>query len=474
MLEKIDNYKYRIPKSFKQGMKLDGLIYADEDLIQQMQKDQTLEQIANVATLPGFLAHSIAMPDAHQGYGFCIGGVAAADSDNGFVSAGGVGFDINCGVRLLASPFEESEIRPKLKELVDQLFRDIPTGAGKDGKIKLGKTDLESVLTQGAKWTSRKNYASQTDLEFIEDSGCLNYADINSVSEKAMARGKDQLGTLGSGNHFLEIQIVDEIYDEAAALRFGLSKGQITIMIHSGSRGLGHQVCTDYLETMDRYIKLNKISLIDRQLACVPINSNEGRNYISAMAASANFAFANRQCITHWTREVFEKIIGSSNLRLVYDLGHNIAKFEEHLVDGKQKKVLVHRKGATRAFGKGHKDIPSSYFETGQPVLIPGSMGTYSYVLKGTEKAMIESFGSSCHGAGRAKSRTKAKSETTASEVMNELKNYGVLARAQSKEGLTEENPSAYKNVNSVVDVVHNAGIALKVCRLKPIGVIKG
>lgn len=474
MIEKIDNYRFRIPKKFKNGMRLDGIIYADDNLIKNMEKDQTLDQIANVATLPGFIGQSLAMPDAHQGYGFCIGGVAAADAMSGLVSAGGVGFDINCGVRLLSTPFEETDIRPKLKELVDNLFKNIPTGAGKDGKIKLSKNDLESVLANGAKWTVKNSFATENDLEFIENNGCLKYSEIGAVSEKAMIRGKDQLGTLGSGNHFLELQIVDEVYDDEAANCYGLFNGQVTILIHSGSRGLGHQVCTDYLEIMDRYIKLNKIAIIDRQLACVPINSKEGNDYLAAMAASANFAFANRQCITHWTREVFQKILGSSNLRLVYDLGHNIAKFEEHLVDGVMKKVLVHRKGATRAFGKGHKEIPAPYFNIGQPVLIPGSMGTYSYVLKGTDKAMIDSFGSSCHGAGRAKSRTKAKSEISASEVIDNLSRAGVLAKAQSKEGLTEENPSAYKDVNAVVDVVHNAGIALKVCRLKPIGVIKG
>jgi tRNA-splicing ligase RtcB (3'-phosphate/5'-hydroxy nucleic acid ligase) len=474
MIEKIGEYKYRIPKSFKSGMKLDGIIYADDDLIQNMQKDQTLEQVANVATLPGFINHSIAMPDAHQGYGFCIGGVAAADADKGVVSAGGVGFDINCGVRLLTSPFDEKEIQPKLKELIDELFKNIPTGTGKDGKIKLSKSELESVIINGASWTLQNHYANESDLEFIEDHGCLKYTRVGSVSEKAILRGKDQLGTLGSGNHFLEIQVVDDIFDEEAANRYGLYLGQITVLIHSGSRGLGHQVCTDYLEIMDRYIKKNSISLVDRQLSCVPINSQEGENYLAAMAASANFAFANRQCMTHWTREVFQRIMGSSNLRLVYDLGHNIAKFENHKVDGVIKKLLVHRKGATRAFGKGNINIPSGYMDIGQPVLIPGSMGTHSYVLKGTDKAMDEAFGSSCHGAGRTKSRTKAKSEITASEVLNNLKNYGVIARAQSKEGLTEENPSAYKDVDTVVNVVHNTGIALKVCRLRPIGVIKG
>jgi len=425
--------------------------------------------------LPGFINYSIAMPDAHQGYGFCIGGVAASDSVQGLVSAGGVGFDINCGIRLLITPFQEKEVRPKLNELVEALFKNIPTaGTGKDGKIKLSKDELNKVLIEGAKWTLQNKYSTESDIEFIEDYGQLEVTDVNSVSDKAIQRGKDQLGTLGSGNHFLEIQIVDEIYDDAVANRFGIYAGQITIMIHSGSRGLGHQVCTDYLEIMDRYIRNNKISLVDRQLSSVPINSKEGRGYLSAMAASANFAFANRQCITHWTREVFNQIMGNKDLQLVYDLGHNIAKFEEHKINNEFKKLLVHRKGATRAFGKGNRLIPTKYKDIGQPVLIPGSMGSHSYVLIGTEKAMEESFGSSCHGAGRLKSRTKAKAETNSVAVLNDLVNYGVIAKARSKEGLTEENPSAYKNVSNVVNVVHNAGLALKVCRLRPIGVIKG
>jgi tRNA-splicing ligase RtcB (3'-phosphate/5'-hydroxy nucleic acid ligase) len=474
MLQKIGENKYQIPKSYKAGMKLDGIIYANDELIKNMKNDQTLEQVANVAMLPGFLSHSIAMPDAHQGYGFCIGGVAAADINNGVVSAGGVGFDINCGVRLLSTPFEEKEIIPKMKELIDQLFRDIPTGTGKDGRIKLDKNELDAVLKDGARWAIIKGYATETDVEHIEDHGMLKHANSDSVSVKAKERGKDQLGTLGSGNHFLEIQVVDEVYDEKVAQIFGLHLNQITVLIHSGSRGLGHQVCTDYLETMDRAGKKYNISLVDRQLACVPIQSIEGKNYLAAMAASANFAFTNRQIISHWTREVFKRILGNGNLNLVYDIGHNIAKFEDHIIDGKEQTVLVHRKGATRAFGKGHKEIPSDYITVGQPVLIPGSMGTHSYVLVGSEKAMRESFGSTCHGAGRAKSRTKAKAEVTAQQVIQQLNDYGVLARSQTKDGLTEENPSAYKNVDIVVDVVHNAGLASKVCRLRPLGVIKG
>jgi tRNA-splicing ligase RtcB (3'-phosphate/5'-hydroxy nucleic acid ligase) len=333
---------------------------------------------------------------------------------------------------------------------------------------------LDAVLKDGARWAIRKGYATESDVEHIEDRGTLKHANSETVSSRAKERGKDQLGTLGSGNHFLEVQVIDEIYDEKVANVFGLHLNQIAVLIHSGSRGLGHQVCTDYLETMDRAAKKYNISLIDRQLACVPIQSIEGKNYLAAMAASANYAFTNRQIITHWTRDVFKRILGSGNLNLVYDIGHNIAKFEDHIVEGKTRNVLVHRKGATRAFGKGHKDVPGDYIDVGQPVLIPGSMGTHSYVLVGSEKAMRESFGSTCHGAGRSKSRTKAKADITAQQVIQQLKDYGVIARTQTKDGLTEENPSAYKNVDIVVEVVHNAGLATKVCRLRPLGVIKG
>ena len=361
--EKINEYKYKIPTTFKEGMKIEGIIYADENLINIMEQDKTLEQIANVATLPGFINYSLAMPDAHQGYGFCIGGVAASDSEQGLVSAGGVGYDINCGIRLLTTPFREKEMRLQLKELVETLFKTVPTGAStrSDGKIKLSAEELDKVLINGAKWTVENNYATEEDIEFIEDYGKMEVADVRTVSGKAILRGKDQLGTLGSGNHFLEIQVVDEIYDNEVASRFGIYEGQITVMIHTGSRGLGHQVCTDYLEVMDKYIRDNEIALVDRQLSCVPINSKEGRDYLSAMAASANFAFANRQCITQWTREAFEKVLGSKDLKLVYDLGHNIAKFEEHKINDSLKQVLVHRKGATRAFGKGNKLVSTKY-----------------------------------------------------------------------------------------------------------------
>lgn len=474
MLKKLDEYRYIIPTSYKQGMRIEGLIYANEELIRQIEKDQTKEQVANVATLPGLIGYSLAMPDAHQGYGFCIGGVAAADLDEGIVSAGGVGFDINCGVRLLTSPFEEKEVRPKLEALLNQIFRDVPCGAGRHGLLDVARTELDNVLRDGAQWAINHGYGKEEDAAHIEDYGKIPNADASLVSSRAKERGHDQLGTLGSGNHFLEIQIVTEIFEHETARRFGLHEGQIVVLFHSGSRGLGHQVCTDYLDTMQGAMKRYGISVVDRQLACVPIRSKEGQEYLRAMAAAANFAFANRQMITHWARQAFQRIMGNGDLKIVYDVCHNIAKEEEHEFEGKRKRVLVHRKGATRAFPKGHPVLPAELRDYGQPVLIPGSMGTCSYVLVGTEQAMKETFGTSCHGAGRAKSRTQAKRETTAEELLKELRGKGILIKGQSKSGLTEEKPDAYKDVSVVVDVVHNAGIARKVAKLVPIAVMKG
>jgi tRNA-splicing ligase RtcB len=474
MIKKLDRYRYLIPKSFREGMNVEGLIYADEKLMTAIEKDQTLQQVANVATLPGLVGRSLAMPDAHQGYGFAIGGVAAADIRDGVVSAGGVGFDINCGVRLLASPYTLDEVRPKLDALLNQMFRDIPCGTGKEGLVGLDVHQLDKVLTRGAEWAVEEGYGTQDDLRHIEESGRIEEADADEVSHRAKQRGKDQLGTLGSGNHFTEIQYVAEVYDDEAANAFGLWPGQIVVLIHTGSRGLGHQVCTDYLDVMQDAMERYGIRVVDRQLACVPINSPEGKRYVRAMAAAANFAFANRQMITHWTRQAFARIMGGGDLKLVYDVAHNIAKRETHMVDGRLRDVLVHRKGATRAFPKHRPEVPADYAEVGQPVLIPGSMGTCSYVLVGTEKAMEETFGSSCHGAGRAKSRHAAKKEITAEQLVQELKEKGIHVRGASKSGLTEENPNAYKDVSEVVEVVHGAGIAKKVAKLVPIGVIKG
>jgi tRNA-splicing ligase RtcB len=471
ILKKLDDYRYVIPKSFQEGMKVEGLIYANDELIFAIEKDQTLTQVANVATLPGLVGRSLAMPDAHQGYGFAIGGVAAADIEKGVVSAGGVGFDINCGVRLLASNILLDEVKPKLDALLNQLFRDIPCGTGKSGIIGLSFEQLDEVLEMGARWAVENGYGTLSDLDHIEECGTIANADSKEVSRRAKQRGRDQLGTLGSGNHFVEVQYVKEIFDEEAARTFGLWINQIVVMIHSGSRGLGHQVCTDYLEEMQEAMPKYGIKVVDRQLACVPIKSQEGQRYLRAMAAAANFAFANRQMMSHWTRQAFKSVLSSSELRLIYDVAHNIAKEETHSVGGR---VLVYRKGATRAFPKHRPEIPKDYFEVGQPVLIPGSMGTSSYVLVGTERAMAETFGSTCHGAGRAMSRHAAKRNTSAEELIYQLKEKGILVRGASKSGLTEEKPEAYKDVDAVVDVVHNAGISRKVAKMIPIGVIKG
>ena len=475
MLQKLDEYRYLIPKNFREGMNIEGLIYASPALIKAIENDLTLMQVANVATLPGLVGRSLAMPDAHQGYGFAIGGVAAADLQKGVVSAGGVGFDINCGVRLLRSDFRLDEVKPKLDGLLNQMFRDIPCGTGKKGIVSgLSDAELNRVLELGAQWAVEKGYGTSEDLAHIEEGGKIPNANPAKVSKRAKERGRDQLGTLGSGNHFVEVQYVSDLFDEEAAQSFGLAVGQIVVLIHTGSRGLGHQVCTDYLEIMQEAMRKYKITIVDRQLACVPIQSPEGQSYLQAMASAANFAFANRQMITHWVRQAFERSLGSGDLKIVYDVCHNIAKEETHRVGDSSRRVLVHRKGATRAFPKHRPEIPPDYSEVGQPVLIPGSMGTCSYVLVGTEKAMEETFGSSCHGAGRAMSRHAAKKDITAEELLRDLKEKGIHVRSASRSGLTEEKPEAYKDVSAVVEVVHNAGIARKVAKMVPIGVIKG
>jgi tRNA-splicing ligase RtcB len=474
VLKQLDPYRYLIPTSFKKGMRVEGLIYADDQLIRQIEADQTCEQVANVATLPGLVGRSLALPDAHQGYGFPIGGVAASDPEEGIVSAGGVGFDINCGVRLLATSVDAADVREKLEPLLDQLFRDIPCGAGRKGRLAVSGGDLDDVLNDGARWAVAQGYGTATDLQRIEDYGCLSDAAPGLVSTRAKERGRQQLGTLGSGNHFLELQRVEEVYEDETARRFGVHRGQLVILIHSGSRGLGHQVCTDSLEIMYDGMKTYGITVVDRQLACVPVRSKEGQNYLKAMAAAANFAFANRQMMTHWVREAFERVIGAGDVRIVYDVCHNIAKREEHDVEGRRRTLLVHRKGATRALPKGHALLPDELRDVGQPVMIPGSMGTASYVLVGTDRAMQETFGSCCHGAGRAKSRTQAKKETSADTLLNEMRGKGIIVRGETRSGLTEEKPDAYKDVSRVVDVVHGAGIARKVAKMVPLAVMKG
>ena len=476
-LKKIDDYRWEIDPDYKPGMRVPGLLYANAHMLEQIGEDQSPEQVANVAFLPGIVGKSMAMPDVHWGYGFPIGGVAATRVSDGVVSPGGVGFDINCGVRLLLTGLTEKDIRPRIEDIIAQLFVNIPSGLGSEGRIRLQEKQINKVLRHGSRWAIEEGYGTKDDLEFTEEHGCLKGADPGQVSDKAKTRGIPQLGTLGSGNHFLEIQVVDEIYDRAAARAFGVEQiGQALILIHTGSRGLGYQVCDDYLKTMGAAVKKYGIQLPDRQLACAPVKSPEGESYIAAMACAANYAWANRQCITHWTRQTLSGIFGINpdEFKLVYDVAHNIAKIEKHKVNGKELLLCVHRKGATRAFPAGHPDVPAAYQDTGQPVLIPGDMGRYSYVAVGTEKAMEETFGSTCHGAGRVQSRSAAKRTLSPSDVAGQLRKKGITFRAASRSALVEEAPEAYKDVSEVVDVASGAGISRKVFKVRPIGVIKG
>lgn len=475
-LMKLDDYRFLVPRTTKPGMLTDALIYADERLLKDLLKDLAVEQAINVAMLPGIVGRSLAMPDIHQGYGFPIGGVAATDPHGeGVVSPGGVGFDINCGVRLLGSSLTQGEVGTKLRELVSQLFRDIPSGAGHSGNIRISYPELDKVLVEGAAWMAEHGYGGGEDLTHCEENGAIDGADPAAVSDHAKKRGLPQVGTLGSGNHFLEVQYVEQIYDPSRAEALGLYAGEVVVLIHSGSRGLGHQVCTDFLRDMGPAMRHYGIDVPDRQLACVPVNSTEGQAYLAAMRAAANFAWANRQGITHHTRQAFQRIFGEQEeLRVIYDVCHNIAKLERHTVEGREREVMVHRKGATRAFPPGHRDVPEVYRQVGQPVLIPGSMGTASYVLVGAEGAMRESFGTTCHGAGRVMSRTAAKKSRFAQNARERLEELGIIVRAESRDGITEEIPEAYKDVDAVIDVVHNAGLARRVARLKPMGVIKG
>ncbi len=474
-LQRIDNVRVRVARDERRGMRTDVVIYANERLLEQIRRDLSIEQAMNVATLPGIVGPSLAMPDIHQGYGFPIGGVAATDWEYGVVSPGGVGFDINCGVRLVRTTLGADEVRPKLRELVQQAFRDVPSGAGGDGPVRLKKPDLDRVLEHGARWMVENGYGEARDAEFTEEGGRLEEADAAAVSERAKERGRPQLGTLGSGNHFLEVQYVEQMHDAAAARAFGLQPGGVVVLIHCGSRGLGHQVCTDYLAQMGAAMKRYNITLPDRQLACVPIRSEEGGRYLAAMRAAANFAWANRQAILHFLRGSFRRVFGEeTRLDLIYDVCHNIAKRETHEVEGGRRPVLVHRKGATRAFPPKHRDIPAAYREAGQPVLIPGSMGTASWVLAGAEGAMRETFGSVCHGAGRLLSRTAARKGRDARQVQKELEERGILVRSETRDGILEEVPEAYKDVDEVIEVVCEAGLARKVARLRPMGVIKG
>ena len=479
-LEQVGPCQFRIPKEYRPDMRVDGLIFADETLMTAIRLDNGPEQVANVATLPGIQRASLAMPDIHWGYGFAIGGVAATDpEEGGVISPGGVGYDINCGVRLLRSDIEWSEAKPHIRTLGDQLFRDIPTGVGQAGLYKFARPELAELMAQGASYVVHKGYGSERDLAFTEAGGVLADANPDGVSERAYARGYDQCGTLGSGNHFLEVQVVDRVLDPVAAGVMGLREGQVTVLIHSGSRGLGYQVCDDHLALFKGAPQRYGFTLPDPQLACAPVRSPEGEAYLGAMRAAANYAWCNRQLLAHQARTVFSKVLGRSwealGLDMVYDVAHNIAKFEDHDVGGGlSKNVCVHRKGATRAFPPGHPEIPEAYRAVGQPVIIPGSMGTASWVLAGQPGSMTESFGTTCHGAGRVMSRTKAVKLAVGRRIDQELDAIGVIARARGFKGLAEEQPAAYKDVDQVVEVVDRAGISRKVARLRPVGVIKG
>lgn len=478
LLEKIDDFRWRIPKSYKDGMRVDGIIYASEEMLDAILSDKALDQVANVAFLPGIVKHSLAMPDIHWGYGFAIGGVAATDIDaGGVISPGGVGFDIACGVRLIRTNLKEKDLAPKLKDLVYALHNDVPAGVGSKGEIKVSGPDERKLLVEGSGWAVRHGYGRAEDLDYTEERGAIKGADPDKVSARAYERGKSQSGTLGSGNHFIEVQVIDEIYDEPSTRTFALEKGQITVMIHSGSRGLGYQICDEYSKDFIRCLSKYGIDVPDRQLACAPVKSDEGGAYLGAMKCAANYAWANRQCLMHLTRGSFEKVFHMSpkdlGMDLIYDVAHNIAKIEKHDIDGKERTLCVHRKGATRAFPPGHPDLPEKYKDIGQPVIIPGDMGRNSYLLTGTKKAE-ETFYSTCHGAGRLMSRSAAIRACRGRSISQELENRGIIVKSSGRETLAEEAPEAYKNVNEVVNVVEGAGISKRVCRMRPIGVIKG
>jgi tRNA-splicing ligase RtcB (3'-phosphate/5'-hydroxy nucleic acid ligase) len=478
-LEQVDECCYRIPKGYKPGMRVDGLIFADERLLEQLRKDQAPDQVANVAFLPGIQHASLAMPDIHWGYGFCIGGVAATDpEEGGIICPGGIGYDINCGVRLVRTNLGYREVKPHLRTLVDALFRNVPTGAGRSGKYRFDAKELRRLMGEGVGYVLGRGLGQPSDLENTEAHGRIDGAEPDAVSDHAVNRGLEQCGTLGSGNHFLEVQVVDHVFDEEIARVYGLEKDQVCVLIHSGSRGLGYQVCDDALAMLRGAPQKYGIELPDRQLACAPVDSTEGQKYIGAMRAAANFGFCNRQLLMHQARETFAEVFGRPwqelQMNLLYDVAHNIAKYEEHTVSGKTKRLWVHRKGATRAFPPGHREVPAAYRSVGQPVIIPGDMGRASWVLAGQPGSMARTFGTTCHGAGRAMSRTAAVKAAAGRRIDKELEARGVIARAQSRKGLAEEQPSAYKNVDEVVEVVHRAGLSRKVARMRPIGVIKG
>jgi len=475
-LKQIDDYRWEIPQ---QGhMRVPGRIFASRAMLKGGQQAEPLKQVANVATLPGIVKASLAMPDMHWGYGFPIGGVAAFDWQTGIISPGGVGYDINCGVRLATSSLVEKDVRPRLEKLVNALYQNIPCGIGSTGSLKLSLQEEKRVLKEGSQWAVRQGFGEAADLDHTEDGGRMANADPDVVSQRALDRGRKQLGTLGSGNHFLEVQVVEKIFHPEAARALNLFEGQVTLMLHSGSRGFGYQVCDDSLAAMNRSVKKRSVDLPDRQLACAPIQSTEGRQYYDAMACAANYAWANRQVLLHRCREVFQQAFGMGpralSMQLLYDVCHNIAKQEEHIVDGAKRQLCVHRKGATRAFAPGHPALGAQYRAFGQPVLIPGDMGTASYIMVGTQRAMDETFGSTCHGAGRRLSRTAAKKASKGRAIQRELADKGIVVRWTGRSTLAEEMPDAYKDISQVVEVVQGAGISKKVARLRPIGVVKG
>jgi tRNA-splicing ligase RtcB len=475
---RVDKFIWELPKETRPDMRVPARLFASAEMLDSAFRDRTVEQLVNTATLPGILKYAMAMPDFHEGYGFPIGGVAAMDAQTGVISPGGVGYDINCGVRLLASYLEKEEVAPYLRDLTNALYRACPSGVGEPGRIRISGRELNELVVEGARWALKRGQAREEDLAHTEEEGTLPGADPTRVSARARERGGDQIGSLGAGNHFLEIDVVEEIYDPEVARAFGLRENQIVVQIHCGSRGFGHQVCDDYVKSLQTAVQKYGITIPDRELVCAPIDSPEGQAYYGAMACAVNYAFVNRQVLAMGVREAFRDVLQGKvrnfDLYQVYDVAHNIAKFEEHEVDGKRRRVCVHRKGATRAFGPGRPEVPKAYRDVGQPVLVPGSMGTESYVLVGTGQAMEISFGSTCHGAGRVMSRSQALKKIWGADLKRELEEQGLVIRAGSTKGLAEEAPAAYKNVSQVVEVVHGAGLARKVARLRPLAVIKG
>ncbi len=476
---KTDDYKFEVVMDKEKGMNVPGIIFSNDLLMEKVLQEETINQVINVASLPGIVKASYAMPDIHYGYGFPIGGVAAFDMEDGIISPGGVGFDIACGVRILRTDFEFSDIKNKIAPLMENIFRNVPKGVGTKGRLKLSDREMKDIFLKGVLWTVKNNCGYEENLAHIEENGTFPDAVPDYVSMEALERGRDQLGSLGSGNHFVEIQKVCEIFDSKASEAMGIFENQILIMIHSGSRGLGHQICSDYLKVMQAASSKYNISLRDRQLACAPLGSPEGVKYFKAMGCAVNFAMANRECLSYWVIQEFEKMFSKSyrkmGIGLIYDISHNVAKVEKHSIDNKIKTLCVHRKGATRSFGPGHESVPDDYKSIGQPVIIPGDMGRYSYIMTGTKKAMSESMGSSCHGAGRLLSRSGAKRKINGSELKKELfSKKGIIVLANSMAGLAEEAPQAYKDVAEIVDIAENAGLSKKVAKLVPLGVIKG